>query len=83
MVVHSQVSFAHLNRKKALLLSVFLGIFGIHRFYLREPWIGLSYLVFAWSLVPLLLSVIDFAFLARMSEDEFDEEYNEVPRIAA
>lgn len=63
------------QRKKALLLCLFLGLFGAHRFYLNEHGRGVAYLAFSWTLVPLVLSVIDAAFLLKMSDDEFSEEY--------
>lgn len=62
-------------RERALVLCVLLGLFGAHRFYLKEPVKGVSYLAFSWTLVPFVLSVIDAAFLFRMSEEDFQEEY--------
>ena len=41
-----------------VLLSVFLGGFGAHRFYLGDK-IGLIYLRFFWTLIPSLLGLIE------------------------
>lgn len=62
------------ERKKAVLLCVLLGTFGAHRFYMHQKYRGLSYLLFSWTLVPSVLSVIDAAFLIKMSDVEFNEE---------
>ena len=82
MVFHDDIRFQNLHREKALLLAIIGGFLGVHRFYLREPWAGASYLLFCWTLIPALLAIIDAVFLARMSDEEFQEEFNEVPRLA-
>lgn len=71
------------DKRKALHMCLILGAFGLHRFYLREYIFGFGYLVFFWTLVPLVLSLIDAAFLWNMSEDDFDEAYNQQKQMAA
>ncbi|WP_459194627.1 NINE protein [Halosimplex sp. J119] len=46
------------NRTVAILLSV-LGVYGLHRFYLGEFKKGAIYLVFFWTLVPMVLGFYD------------------------
>jgi TM2 domain-containing membrane protein YozV len=58
-----------------VVLSLSLGFVGAHRFYLQEPWKGLCYLLFSWTLVPLVLSLVDAAWLARMTCSDFHEAY--------
>lgn len=82
MVSHDQVFFGNFDHRKAIYLSIFLGMFGAHRFYLKEHWAGASYLLFCWTLIPLVLAAIDAYFLLQMSDEEFEEEFNDVPRIA-
>lgn len=65
------------ERRKAFVLCLFLGLFGAHRFYLNEPVKGTGYLLFSWTFIPLVLSFIDAAFLLRMSDEDFYEEYEE------
>jgi TM2 domain-containing membrane protein YozV len=43
----------------ALILCLFLGAIGIHRFYLKKNVSGVLYLLFCWSLIPAFLSLID------------------------
>lgn len=66
---------ANPGRRAAFLLAVSLGFVGVHRFYLHQPLAGLGYLVFCWTLVPLLLALLDARALSRMSDCEFHEEY--------
>jgi TM2 domain-containing membrane protein YozV len=66
---------ANPEKRTAVLLSLALGFFGAHRFYLHQPWQGLCYILFCWTLVPLVMSLVDARRLARMSCSEFHEEF--------
>lgn len=65
------------ERKKAVVLCLLLGTFGAHRFYMHQPYRAMGYLLFSWTLVPSVLSVIDAAFLMKMSDEDFKEERDE------
>jgi TM2 domain-containing membrane protein YozV len=71
------------NKTTAALLALFLGGFGIHRFYLGNIFIGLLYLLFCWTYIPMVLGVIDFLFFIVRSQSSFDQEYNKnfLPRF--
>jgi len=58
------------------LLAFFLGGLGIHRFYLGQTKLGLLYLLFCWTFIPALISVLDFFIFIFMSEDNFNYKYN-------
>lgn len=47
----------------ALLLCFFLGSFGAHHFYLRRNKLGIFYLMFCWTYVPLIISLIELLFI--------------------
>ncbi|WP_082470552.1 MULTISPECIES: TM2 domain-containing protein [Micrococcales] len=56
--------------RKSVLLSYilwfFLGVFGIHKFYLRAPFMGIFYLILhglGWLLAPILVGYVFFALL--------------------
>lgn len=64
------------SKKKTLLLAIFLGTFGAHRFYLSQVWKGIFYVLFFWTLFPTLISLIDAIIFASMSNDKFNKKYN-------
>ena len=79
----------HLNtsmktKAVALLLTFFLGCWGVHWFYLGKSTKGAVYLCIGalgfFFIFPLvitgILSLIDFIIIIFKSEDDFDEEYN-------
>jgi TM2 domain-containing membrane protein YozV len=65
------------NRIVAILLALFLGSLGIHRFYLRKPFSGVLYVIFFWTGIPAILSVISAFRYAFMSDEKFDHRYNQ------
>lgn len=71
-----------LKREKAVKLALTLGWVGGHRFYTGQTVSALAYLAFFWTLIPGLLGLIDAAFLARMSDDDFAEEFCSLPECA-
>lgn len=69
----------------AVMLAIFLGGFGIHRFYLRQPEMGIVYLaIYLWTRVfsvfnfPIatILGWIDAYRYMMMDHNEFDRRYN-------
>lgn len=55
------------------LLAVFLGTFGIHKFYLNQSKLGLLYLVFFWSGIPTIVGVIEGVIYLLQSDERFRE----------
>ena len=64
------------SKTTAILLAFFLGGLGIHRFYLGQNGRGLLYLLFSWTGIPLVISIIDAIMLLIMSEESFTKKYN-------
>lgn len=54
-----------------VLLSLMVGGFGAHRFYLRENVLGAVYFIFFWTLIPFLVALIE-AFLMRNRVEEYN-----------
>jgi TM2 domain-containing membrane protein YozV len=63
------------RRAKAILLALFLGGIGIHKFYLNKVGQGVLFLLFFWTLIPALIALIDVIRFAMMSNEEFDKAY--------
>lgn len=49
----------------ALLLDLFLGGIGIHRFYLGETGAGILYLLFCWTAIPGIIAFIELFTISR------------------
>ena len=64
------------NKTTAAILGLFLGGFGLHRFYLGENSRGILYLLFFWTLIPFVIAFFDAIVLLMMDDDEFDDRYN-------
>ena len=47
----------------AMLLALFLGGFGIHKFYQGKYISGILYLLFSWTLIPVVFSIIDLFYI--------------------
>jgi ribosomal protein L40E len=63
------------NKTTAALLALFLGGIGAHKFYLGRTGMGLLYLAFCWTGVPLIISLVEGIQFLSMSESEFSLKY--------
>lgn len=64
------------NKYIAAVLAILVGLFGVHRFYLGQKGLGIAYLLFFWTGIPVILSFIDGILFLVMDEGAFDEKYN-------
>jgi class 3 adenylate cyclase/TM2 domain-containing membrane protein YozV len=79
------------KKRVAMLLALFFGIFGAHRFYLGQRKKGMTFLTFffiglvlsdlPFSIVGIvaIIAFIDFILLWAMPNEEFDRKYNLAP----
>lgn len=68
--------YGNKSRGVAILLTFFLGYFGIQHFYLNRIGIGVLSLLFCWTFIPYIIAVIDFIRLLCMDDASFNETYN-------
>lgn len=64
------------NRITAAVLAFFLGGLGVHRFYLGQGGIGILHLLFFWTFIPAVISLVDGVIFLTMSDQNFDLKYN-------
>lgn len=64
------------NKVVAALLAIFLGSFGIHKFYLGKGWSGLIYILFCWTCIPGFIAFIEGILYLLMTDSEFNYKYN-------
>lgn len=60
------------------LLAIFLGGIGVHKFYLGKQGEGIFYVVFCWTLIPLIIGVI-----AQLYDDRASGKKDERPGLEA
>lgn len=58
------------SKKKYIWLAVLLGWAGGHRFYVKQKWVGLLYLLVCWSGFSMAHTVIDLMIVIPMKPDE-------------
>lgn len=63
------------NKIVAGLLALFLGGFGIHKFYLGRVGLGIVYLLFCWTGIPTIIAFIEGILYFCMSEEKFIKKY--------
>lgn len=68
---------AHITSQSVtIFLCIFLGSFGIHRFYLSKPISGVLYLLFCWSSIPGFIAVIETYLYLFTSQESWARKYN-------
>jgi len=65
------------SRVAAAVLAVFLGGLGAHRFYLGSTTTGVLYLCFVWTLIPVVLGVLEGIRFLLWSDEEFLAKYGD------
>lgn len=64
------------SKTVAILITFFLGTFGIQKFYLGRNAQGIACLFLFWTGVPAFIAIFDFFRILFMSKSSFDKRYN-------
>jgi len=65
------------NKKTAAYLALFLGIFGIHKFYLGLVKEGIAYFLLSITLFPMIVGWMDAINYFQQKQERFDQMYNQ------
>jgi len=65
----------HKSRGAAILLALFLGGIGAHKFYLGRVGQGILYLLFCWTFIPAVIAFIELIIYIVSSDDAFHRKY--------
>jgi TM2 domain-containing membrane protein YozV len=57
------------------LLGIFLGGFGLHKFYLGNIGMGILYLCFCWTFIPAIVGFIEGIIYLTMTDAAFKAKY--------
>ncbi len=60
------------SRTAAVLWAVFLGGFGAHKFYTGKLGWGFLYLVFCWTYVPAVVSLVEAIWYVTLDDEQFN-----------
>jgi TM2 domain-containing membrane protein YozV len=63
------------SRIAAALLAIFLGGFGVHKFYLARPFQGILCILFCWTFIPAIIGFIEGIAYLCMSDTGFARKY--------
>jgi hypothetical protein len=63
------------SRGTAVLLALFLGGLGIHKFYLDRPGWGIVYLLFSWTFIPAIIAMFEGIGYMFTTDEKFREKY--------
>jgi TM2 domain-containing membrane protein YozV len=60
------------DRIAAALLALFFGGLGLHHFYLGRPILGIIYILFCWTFIPMILGVVEFFLILMMDKSKLE-----------
>lgn len=66
------------SKSTAVLLAIFLGGIGAHKFYLERPGFGVLYLMFCWTFIPAVLGILDALEMLCTSPEKWQRLYGKL-----
>lgn len=69
------------NPTTAVLLALFLGGLGVHKFYIGQNGLGIMYLLFCWTYIPAFVGVVDAFMIAGQVAKYNQQKAVEIARV--
>lgn len=66
------------NKYITAIISLIFGGFGLHHLYLGDKKKSALYAIFFWTMIPVVLSIIDALYFLLMNQEKFNQKYNAV-----
>jgi TM2 domain-containing membrane protein YozV len=63
------------SRTKAILLALFLGGIGAHKFYQNKIFSGVLYLIFSWATIPSIIAFIEFIYYLTLTDEQYEAKF--------
>lgn len=63
------------SRMATALFAILLGGLGAHKFYLGKPLLGLVYLIFFWTFIPMIVGIVEGLIYLSQTDREFTAKY--------
>ncbi|WP_338654417.1 TM2 domain-containing protein [Lysinibacillus sp. Y5S-8] len=63
------------SKNVAGVLAIFLGGFGIHKFYLGKVFQGIIYLIFCWTYIPSIIAFVEGIIYLLSNEHNFSVKH--------
>ena len=73
MMFMMQYNSVKKNPTTAVVLALFLGGLGVHKFYLNQAGLGVLYLLFCWTYIPGVIALVE-AFMIASKVAEYNEK---------
>ena len=71
-----QEKFKYRSKMVAVLLALFGGLWGAHKFYLRKWKWGIAYFLLFWTLLPWAIAIIEGFLFIFTNQKNWDRKYN-------
>jgi len=76
MMFQSEIGKSRKNRTTALLITLFFGGLGGHRYYMGQVGMGILYTVFCWTFIPAIVAFIELFFIMKRV-DRYNEQLSQ------
>jgi TM2 domain-containing membrane protein YozV len=63
------------SKATVILLALFFGLFGMHKFYTSRNKMGYLYVLLSWTLTPIIFSWLDILYYLIIKKDKFEKKF--------